>query len=241
MPDSGGYHKNNYWLYFKASWEGALRGGALLIIEHPLESIKTQWQDKIQFKSKKEIVHNIYKEKGLVGFYRGFVPNLIRVMSKQFYRWPMMLFFPRLYSKYLPNRIKKKFPTINKILSGFTIANIEIFLICPLDRMKIYFMTMTGTSALATSHLISNFFIINKNKLIPELFRGLESSFWRSNISWISFLYLDEKFKQIWKKSKLRSGKSQELTYFDLLVISILVGTGNLIASNYASNFSYAI
>lgn len=212
-------------IYVNASLIGAMRGGVCLFIEHPLESIKTQWQNKITAKNPKEIVKIIWSEKGLIGFYRGFVPNFFRVTSKQLYRWPMMLFFPQFYQKKLPNKITDKFPGISKILCGLTIANIEIFLLCPLDRLKIYFMTSTNNQM----NMLSTFYKVHKGSLFLELFRGLEPTFWRSNVSWVSFLYMDYKFKALFKKHR----NNDILSYLDLLYISILVGIGNLILSKY--------
>jgi hypothetical protein len=211
--------------YFNVSVIGALRGGLCLIIEHPLESIKTQWQDNHQIKSTRNIIKNIYLQKGIVGFYRGFVANFIRVISKNFYRWPMMIFFPRLYEKNLPLGARKKYPGLAKILTGLSIANLEILILCPLDRIKIFLMT----SKFSASNSSKTFYFYHeyKTKLLCELFRGIEPTFWRSNVSWISFLYLDYKIKKIWREKK----QSNLISFKDLFFVSIFVGAGNLAAS----------
>lgn len=214
----GGYlQKMNF--YLKASLIGSFRGGIGLIIEHPLESIKTQWQDRVDIKSTNSIVKSIYREKGIIGFYRGFVPNFIRVTSKQVYRWPMMLFFPRFFDKNLPERFKLKVGGLNKIMTGLAIANIEIFFITPLDRLKTFFMTSPNSK-----HMFMNFYQKNKQNVIRELFRGLEPSFWKQNVSWVSFLYLDFKIKLLFKKFR----NCELLKFSDLLMVSIIVGIGNL-------------
>lgn len=211
--------------YLNVSLIGALRGGLCLFIEHPLESIKTQWQDNSSVKSTKEIVKNIYTQKGLIGFYRGFLPNFIRVTSKHFYRWPLMLFFPRYYDKHLPTNIHNLLPGLNKILTGLSIANLEILILCPLDRLKIFFMTSKFLGS--NSSKINYFYNSHKKNLFAELFRGIEPTFWRSNVSWVSFLYLDYKLKSIFKKLR----NSDYLTFLDLFFVSIFVGAGNLLAS----------
>jgi hypothetical protein len=223
--------KNNsfskFAFYLGAGIIGSIRGGMGLILEHPLESIKTQWQDRYTIKSSKEIVNVIYYEKGLMGFYRGFVPNLLRVSSKQLYRWPLMLFFPRFFDKNIPEMIKQKIDGVSKICCGLSIANIEIFLITPLDRLKIYFMTnSTNRSA---KHMFVYFYKAHKNNLLRELFRGLEPSFWRQNVSWVSFLYLDFKIKKLFKEKQ----NKKVLGYLDLFLISVLVGIGNLACGNF--------
>jgi hypothetical protein len=211
--------------YLNISFIGALRGGLCLLIEHPLESIKTQWQDNTQIKTTRNIIKNIYSQKGLIGFYRGFFANFIRVISKNFYRWPMMIFFPRLYDKNLPPGVKKKYPGLSKILTGLSIANLEILILCPLDRIKIFLMTSKFTASNSSKSFY--FYHEYKTNLLRELFRGIEPTFWRSNVSWISFLYLDHKIKNIWRELK----KTQVLDFRDLFFISIFVGAGNLAAS----------
>ena len=220
--------KRNF--YLSVSLIGAIRGAISLIIEHPLESIKTQWQDKNTITSARKIVNEIYKTKGLTGFYRGFSPNCARVVFKNCYRWPMMLYFPSLFDKILPENLISNFSSLPKILTGIAIANIEVFIICPLDRLKIFFMT----SASKGVNMFKYFYINHKENMMRELFRGLGVSFWRSNVSWVSFLYLDDKFKRIFKKAK----KIDTLGIYDLLIISIFVGVGNLASSKFKT-YSY--
>jgi hypothetical protein len=258
---------NKFDFYFSASVLGALRGGVCLILEHPLDSIKTQWQDKTYFKSTREIVTHIYREKGIEGFYRGFLPNLVRVASKNFYRWPLMIFFPRFYEKNLPSSLKNYFPGIPKILTGLSIANIEIFIMTPLDRIKIFLMTTeinsqnklksgeniqidsgkeklenkilskhthTKEKPISTASKLLYFYQNHKQHIVRELFRGLEPTFWRSNVSWVSFLYLDHKVKRIFKHYL----NKEKLSFTDLFFVSIFVGVGNLAAGkNKISNF----
>ena len=44
----------------------------------------------------KEAVQMIYKENGVAGFYKGYIPNTFRVMYKQLYRMPLMIYIPGL-------------------------------------------------------------------------------------------------------------------------------------------------
>ncbi len=236
--------------YINVVSTGVTRGGISLLIEHPLESVKTQWQDqseKVRNNTKssscRDILRSIYKEKGMNGFYRGFIPNLVRVSFKQVYRWPLMVFFPNFYEKKLPKVLKEKYKAIPKLLTGLTIANLEIFVITPLDRLKIYFMTSKFKEGV-TAGGSSNFTTINTNSTLPrskflffirslqhgfitEFFRGLEATFWRSNASWVSFLYLEYKFKAF---AKVFLGK-ENLGLIELFIVSIFVGVGNLLIS----------
>lgn len=230
--------KEKFEFYFKVSTIGAFRGAICLFLEHPLDCIKTQWQDNIKLKSTKDVVKFIYLQKGISGFYYGFTPSLIRASSKNIYRWPMMLFFPRLYDKYISFEIKNIFPGIVKILTGISIANIEVLILCPLDRIKIYLMTSSQVGS--DFNKIKHFYDINKHRLLNELFRGVEPTFWRSNVSWISFLYLDYKFKSIFRNfDRYKKNNNTHLSFADLLIISFLVGIGNNLLSKIAFNIKH--
>lgn len=217
----------NLKFYLSASILGSYRGALCLILEHPLDSIKTQWQDKNLITDKYAIVKSIYADKGIIGFYRGFIPNLIRVSSKHLYRWPMMLYFPKFYENLLSKDITKKYNSLHKILAGLTIANLEVFIICPFDRMKVFMMTSNSNASMIGSYIQEN-----KNNLKFSFFKGLEPSFWRYNISWVTFLYFDDKFKKSFKNFK-----GDTLNIIDLLTISILVGSINLLTCKI--NFYY--
>jgi len=223
--------------YLKTALIGVTRGAIGLIWEHPLDSIKTQWQTNIHVIKSSKIITYIYKEKGILGFYRGFLPNLIRQSSKNMYRWPLMIYLPKYFKKcneyFLRNtsfnrcsmrRINTD--AICKIQTGISIANIETLFICPLERLKVFFMTHNIKDNKNYSFL-KHFYLTNKGNLIKQLFIGLEPSLIRSNISWISFLYLDHESRTFLKNYR----KIEQLDFLDIIIASIIVGTGNLALS----------
>lgn len=216
--------------YLKSALIGVARGAIGLIWEHPLDSIKTQWQTNIQVVKSTEMIDCIYKEKGVLGFYRGFLPNLIRQSSKNIYRWPLMLYLPKYFKKIFENyfsKTKLNNDSFCKVLTGFTIANLETLFICPLERIKVFFMTHVNEQKKNYSYL-KQFYILYKGNLIKQLFKGLEPSIIRSNISWISFLYLDHKTRTFLKKRR----NVNELDIYDVVFASLVVGIGNLSLSN---------
>lgn len=93
-----------------------------------------------------------------------------------------------------------------------------------MERIKVYFIT-TSTNDKAS---FKYFYSTHKKGIIRELFKGLEPTFWKTNISWFTFLYLDFKIKTYWKRKKER----EVLTNKELMLISIPVGVGNTLASN---------
>lgn len=55
---------------------------------------------------------------------------------KNAYRYPLMIGLPGLFEK----RVESK--SLQKLLTGASIAVIESFIICPFERLKTFFMTV---------------------------------------------------------------------------------------------------
>mmetsp|Transcript_15212 Transcript_15212/g.2179 ORF Transcript_15212/g.2179 Transcript_15212/m.2179 type:complete len:93 (+) Transcript_15212:318-596(+) len=86
--------------------------------------------------------NQMYKQFGFFkGIYAGYFPSLFRVMSKQFYRFPMMMYFPNKFKELYSQETQRKYDGIHKISAGMLIASIETVIICPLERIKVHLMT----------------------------------------------------------------------------------------------------
>lgn len=90
---------------------------------------------------------------------------MTRCVLKNSYRYPLMVGLPSFYRDNLPEIIRKK-KSLLKFLTGTSIAIFESLITCPVERLKVYFMT--------TSDKISyrEFFKMYENNLFKELFRG---------------------------------------------------------------------
>ena len=53
------------------------------------------------------IARHIYNTKGMQGFYVGSTPNLLRVVVKNIYRYPLMIGLPAVFNKTLPSQYKE--------------------------------------------------------------------------------------------------------------------------------------
>ena len=72
-----------------------MRGLVGFPLEQPLEAIKTQWQANPSKANEIQITRQIYRDKGLMkGFYAGSIPNAIRMIAKNIYRYPLMIGLP---------------------------------------------------------------------------------------------------------------------------------------------------
>jgi len=82
----------------------------------------------------------------LSGFYAGSLPNVWRGVFKSIYRFPMMIGMSELMGDM--NREKKK------LMTSCILATLESFVLCPLERLKVYSMTEEGIN----SHIYRAFF-----------------------------------------------------------------------------------
>jgi Mitochondrial carrier protein. len=164
----------------------------------------------------------IYRKHGLKnGFYAGFLPSLVRGVIKQLYRWPLMLVLPQFYNVVIPQSLKASYSSLPKIATGMSLAAIDTFIVCPLERLKVCLQTKRSDLNIRT------FFKENNREMAKSLFRGLEPLFYRQMLSWVSFLYTDFKFKELARKwSGL--GPKDSLDNSTLLAVSVAVGVSNI-------------
>lgn len=89
-----------------------------------------------------DAVRMIYKSNGIAGFYKGYIPNTFRVMYKQIYRMPLMVYIPGLSEGKLKIfKDKNLNSSLSKSITGLTLGIIDVFLINPLERLKVWLMT----------------------------------------------------------------------------------------------------
>ncbi len=65
-----------------------------------------------------------------------------RCILKNTYRYPLMVGLPQFYNKNLPGQIREN-KKLLKLLTGASIGLVEATLTCPIERIKVYFMTTT--------------------------------------------------------------------------------------------------
>ncbi|MBY0529617.1 MAG: MC/SLC25 family protein [Rhabdochlamydiaceae bacterium] len=203
--------------YIQASLLGAGQGMMALALEHPLDVVKTTSQADPEIRSSWEVARKIYMREGLLGFYKGAIPNGARLALKQSYRYPMMLFFPKLYEEIIPAEVQKAIPDAEPTATAVSLATIETWISCPFERGKVYLMTSQEKNPLR------QFFILNKGRLQKELFRGITAVYARQLSSWGSFLIANNRLKT-WERNRTQSEK---LSFFSLLWISFVIGAIN--------------
>lgn len=205
-------------LYLKASLTGAFRGAIGLVVEHPFDTVKTRCQAENAESSVRQVTKKILETQGVKGLYSGWVPNGIRLMSKQVYRWPMMLGFPQFYKEHLPEQLQSRYPSSAKLATALSIAHLETFIICPLERLKVYLMTADHQNKGSVQ-----FFQNHRARIGQEMLRGINAVYLRQITSWVSFLLTDEKLKN-WERKRIQQ---EELPFLSLMGVSLGVGIIN--------------
>jgi hypothetical protein len=193
-------------LYAYASVLGVLRALGGLPLEHPFDYIKTQQQ--ISTQSASQVVRSTLTDHGVLKFYSGFLPNAVRTSIKQAYRFPLMVATPRFFRPFVRE-------TTAQTLAGLTIALLESFIICPLERLKVWLMSKpTSTSLRANWRSLG-------------LFRGLEPVILKQTVSWTTFMAANSFFK-----SQFRAIRGEtDLSFSSVLGVSVLVGLTNTAAT----------
>lgn len=136
----------------------------------------------------------------------------------------MMIFFPNFYTRLYPTSWTRRFKGLHKISAGITIASIETFFVCPIERIKVFLMTRINKDV----HFI-DFFRNQQNywAIFLSLFNGLKAQLFRQIISWTTFLYFENKFKRI-ARSVLHTPPEQTLSLSTIFVTSSCTGVVNI-------------
>ncbi len=173
-----------------------------------------------------ELVRSIRARYGLAGFYKGSVANCVRVAVKSLYRYPLVLMFQGIYDRLFPGmEHNSRSLTIVKLLSGISIATAESVIVCPLERMKVFFMTRTVFSG---GYL--QFFQLNSHVLRRELFRGLWIHMIRQNVSWVVWLETDALSKMYIRRKYNIDPFSQSISFRLILPLALFTSVINVLA-----------
>lgn len=196
-------------------------------IGHPFDLVKTRMQANPYIESGHLLANDIYKQTGVRGFYVGGIPNLSRALFKETYRSPQRGFTKSFLDNSLPDFSGKK--DFVNTATGLLMAGTDTFLICPLERLKVWMMTNNNKDK-----KFSQFFSQQPNvqATVSDLFRGLKPSFVRSGMSWTSYLVAEEK---IWLKMKELSPRvnkgDESLPLAEQLIVGTLGGMINCLCT----------
>src|SRR3989338_8030006 len=106
------------------------------MLGHPFDLLKTRMQGDLKAPSDTILAKDIIQKDGVVGFYKGGMPNFWRHIVKTAYRDPGRGYCTGLY--------KREFPTASKeviaLAASFTMSTVDCFAIAPLEKCKVGLM-----------------------------------------------------------------------------------------------------
>lgn len=192
--------------YINASLLGAVRAALLMPIEQPLDYIKTQIQSSFYRGPSIKFIKSHVSQYGFMKLYTGFMPNLFRASLKQSYRLPLMIYVPNVYRRFFSDEHRIQ------ILTGMSLAVLESYLMCPLERIKVWLMTAPEPGLKKFYYYITG---------IQDLYLGALALLLRQTLSWVTFLGLTSYFKESILKTK------GSIDFYDSIYIGLMVGLIN--------------
>ena len=209
--------------YLKSSLAGGALGFFTFIIAHPIEVIKVRVQSNAmkyrggEHKILKTAI-DTYKQGEFLKFYSGSLPNLIKQVSRNLYRWPLILYFPVFYGRFIQNK------KLVKAFSAVSLANIECLIISPLERVKTVLISKDGN---ANRGSIIGFFKDRNNRKLLELYRGVNPFILRQNTTWFTFIFFDHLTKEYLIERNKKKGIIRELNNKEINIVSLVVAIAN--------------
>ena len=130
-----------------------------------------------------------------------------------------MVGLPSLYEKILPDFLQQNKKML-KLFSGVSIALIETTILCPAERVKVYFMTLDQKKT------YRGFFQSIRGNTRKELFRGFTPLLARQCMNWTVFLQTDLLVKS-YIRYRLELKDSETIPARYLFPASVVVAAAN--------------
>jgi hypothetical protein len=203
----------------ESSYLGARQMIIVFLLGHPLDLAKTKSQSNPSKVYSVNILKQLVLTDGIRGCYRGGSMNFSRLVLKEAYRSPLRGFIKQFYESTLPARFNSQFPDAKNVFTGLTMAMTDTFVLCPLERIKVWIMTTEQGQSASLSRYFRPDNSTLKSFRFTDLFCGLSVSFYRSAISWVSFLVIEENIR------KLILAKRGNLNDTPTLSEQVLIGT----------------
>ena len=201
---------------------GAFRGLVGWPLEQPMDAIKTTWQVNRGLPSVISVVKNIYGRDGFLGFFKGGLPNAIRLTSKQVYRFPPLLLIPEWYRQHAPKKIRNN-RFFEAGVTGIALAQLETIIVTPTERLKVWRMTNTDPRY----NRLLDFAVQQKGQVMAGLYQGWRPTFYKVSASWLSFLLANSACKQLIYSTAEPNGTPSSALFF---VASFPVAAVNTLA-----------
>lgn len=199
---------------------GICRGGVAESLAYPLDVIKTHQQNAPGPMSVRRVARQIATQEGLAGFYRGFVPQMIKMASKQVWNWNCIVHLQRgLNSHPLTTRIH---PLGRQLILASVLSVLSPALTAPLDRLKNY-SVQSGETMFQTLRRIG------AGQFLANGWIGYATLFKRQLTGWSAFFVS----QQLFRDEYARYFDKKRLNILDLSLIGIAISGTVSCATNY--------
>ncbi len=124
-----------------AAFLGGFRGVSVELCVFPVERIKIQLQSTKNSVDVFACIREIFYNKGVLGFYQGLQPSLIKSLMRQVWCWPMLSELPKHCQAYGYSSTK------SQALTGLFVTCLDVSLTAPFERMKILLASGSNPTA----------------------------------------------------------------------------------------------
>jgi len=152
--------------------------------------------------------------------------NYTRTAIKNLYRYPLVMLCQSVFDRLFPGMEKDaKTLALVKGLTALCVANIESIIVCPLERIKVFFMTRIEFKG-----GYYQYFKANSSVLFRELFRGLWIHMLRQNVSWVVWLETDAWTKMYIRRKYNIDPYKQTIPFGLMLPLALVSSVINVLA-----------
>ncbi|MFI0435959.1 MAG: MC/SLC25 family protein [Parachlamydiaceae bacterium] len=166
---------------------GGMRSIAGFPFEHPLELMKITAQANPKDTSW-QIIHNIVKEKGGVGFFDTCLTNFPRRLLREAVRWPVIGYTHELLMREFPETFTRE-STNAKVVTGISVALFDSLLILPLEQLMAYRVK-------ERERYLTFFQKKFTQDGISSLYRGLGVNVFRQGVVWTTLMTINHESKK---------------------------------------------
>lgn len=179
-------------------------------IGHPFDAVKTKLQaqgtspHQPGYFTARGQIKAILRDEGLRGFYRGGMANLARMMAKNAYRTPARPALKSTFTRMVPDSSTTRGKLAVNSLTGLSLATMDAVLLTPLERMKVWLMTVPrGGPSLSVQFRAW----VASGALFGQLSRGMAPNIMRASSSWGCYLTVEESVDDAVKRSLYFAGQ----------------------------------
>lgn len=165
-----------------------VRSSSLFLIDHPLDVMKYTAQ-KFPQHSAAQIIREIVKEKGLLGFSDAMLTNFPRRITKEVARWTGIAYTHEQLIGTFPETFTRE-AIKTKVATGIFTAALDCFVLLPFEQLMVHQIKERKGYSLFFKKRFAQ-------EGIPSLYRGLSVNLVRQMLTWSSLMTINCESKRV--------------------------------------------